>query len=266
MNRFHRYHPFYALLALTGFAIAASAGLPLETETARPVGTGQFEVSGAMEFQTSKEGTERATPLAFEYGLTDRWEFLVEPVFYTAIRPKKGPHATGLGDVETTLTFLASREKATLPALALAVEIKIPTAKNVQIGTGKADYTAYLIASKSLTNFDAHANLAYTVVGQPPRQTLNNLISYAVAVEYHLSPRWDLVTEAYGNTSALAEAKDAVTGTGESAVIPEASGGEVVGMVGGRYHILPHLGLSLGVSYDNSHAVLIAPGLSYSFK
>lgn len=72
----------------------------------------------------------------------------MEPAFYTAIRPKVGPHATGAGDTEVTLTHLFFNERATLPALAIAGEVKFPTAKDKLIGTGKTDYTGYLIASK----------------------------------------------------------------------------------------------------------------------
>ncbi len=63
----------------------------LETETARPLGRGVFEVSGNFEYQTSSEGREAAVPFAAEYGLTDRLELLVEPVAWTAIRPKTVP-------------------------------------------------------------------------------------------------------------------------------------------------------------------------------
>jgi len=262
MNRFL---PVLAgLLAIT--ATALCAGLPLETESARLNPNNTFSLSAAAEFQTSREGTERATPLAFEYGLTNRLEVLVEPVFYTAIRPSKGANATGMGDLEVTLNYLMHREESTLPAIAIAGEVKVPTAKNMQIGTGKADYTGYLIASKRFRQFDTHVNLGYTIVGQPAGQTLNNLFSYAAAIEYRLSTTWDIVTEAYGNTSTLVETQDAVNGVGESTVTPEASGGELVGMVGGRYRVSAHFLFAFGVSYDNSNALLFVPGLEYRFR
>ena len=36
-------------------------------------------------------------------------------------------------------------------------------------------------------------------------------------------------------------------------------------MVGVRYHTSPALFFSVGVSYDNNHAPLIQPGLTYRF-
>jgi len=63
------------ILVLGSFVLSASfivvrAQQPLETETARPPQKGAFEVQTAFEFQTSKEGAERALPFAFEYGIT----------------------------------------------------------------------------------------------------------------------------------------------------------------------------------------------------
>ena len=48
--------------------------------------------------------------MAVEYGITNRLELLLEPVPYTAIRPKAGAHATGGGDLEATATYLVRRE------------------------------------------------------------------------------------------------------------------------------------------------------------
>ena len=75
----------------------------LETETARLPATGTIVVAGGVEYQTSSEGSELATPLVVEAGLSRRWEIMVEPVAYTAIRPFHGPAATGPGDLEATM-------------------------------------------------------------------------------------------------------------------------------------------------------------------
>lgn len=102
------YRVFLLLVLFTsaGGFTSLRAQQPLETETARPPKKGTVEVQTTFEFQTSKEGTERAVPLAFEYGITDRLSLLVEPVFYTAIRPKQGQQATGPGDLEVTLSLI----------------------------------------------------------------------------------------------------------------------------------------------------------------
>ena len=56
------------------------------------------------------------------------------------------------------------------------------------------------------------------------------------------------------------------TSQGENAIIPEASGGELVGMVGFRYLLVPAISLSMGISYDNNNAVVIAPGITTHFS
>ena len=58
----------FALLVLAATFVALQAQQPLETETARPPKAGSVELQMAFEYQTSKEGTERAVPFAFEYG------------------------------------------------------------------------------------------------------------------------------------------------------------------------------------------------------
>jgi len=250
-------------LVLSGSMVTIYAQQPLETETARPPKKGSIEIQTALEYQTSKEGTERALPFAFEYGITDRLSVLVEPVFYTAIRPKVGTRATGLGDLEVTLAYLFAREQGSRPALAIAGEVKAPTARNILIGSGEADFTGYLIASKRLGKFDTHANLGYTFVGSPAGAHLKNFVNVAVAAEYLLKPKFTLVGEFLTNSGSSPEAGSTPTipiGT------PEISSGELVGMLGFRQRIRERFFFTLGVSYDNNHAVLIRPGLTFSFN
>ena len=61
------------------------AAQPLETEDARLPARGHGNVQGAVEWQTSSEGTESALPLVIDYGVTDRFELSLEPVVFTSI-------------------------------------------------------------------------------------------------------------------------------------------------------------------------------------
>ena len=196
--------------------------------------------------------------------MTNRAEFLVEPVPYTSIRPKGARSATGPGDLELTLTYLARRETRRIPALALAAELKVPTARNSLIGTGETDYTGYLIASKRFGRLDSHANLGYTVVGVPTGTSLGNILNYALAGEFELTPTTEIFGEVLGNTTAGAEAGDA-PGTGTVVVVPEASAGELVGTIGVARRISSAIRLSIGLSYDNSSALQVRPGITLWF-
>ena len=215
----------------------------LETETARPLGRGVFEASGNFEYQTSSEGREAAVPFAAEYGLTDRLELLVEPVAWTAIRPNTGAQATGVGDIETTLTWLARAETQGVPALALAAEVKIPTSRDTLIGTGKTDVAGYLIASRRRGQVDIHANISYTVVGRPTGANLKNIFGFALGAEWRWNPSSQLFGEILGNTAASASPEPA---PGTVSATPEAPGGEVSVTFGVAHRFLPSLRGFLG--------------------
>lgn len=243
-----------------GLLTVANAGTPLETETATTLRKNTFEASGAVEYQTAPEGTEVATPLAFEYGIIDNLEIMLEPTVYTAILPNTGSKATGLGDVEITLNYNFLPEKGAVPALAVAGEWKIPTAKNVNIGTGVADYAGYLIASKHLGSFTLHGNFSYTIVGQPAGATLDNLYAFSFALEQHLSQHWEWVAEVLGNDTFTTSSASL-----ENPVTPEATGGEFFGTIGLRYLVNPNFALSLGATWDNNGAIMFAPGVTTVF-
>ena len=248
-------------LACIASVPAVSSAQILETETARPVGKGTVELGTNFEYQTSSEGTESALPMAVEYGFTNRFELLVEPVAYTAIRPKVGPQATGVGDLEVTATYLIRQERRGTPALALAGEIKLPTTHNILIGTGKTDYTGYLIASKRLGRFDTHANIGYTVVGRPAGAQLKNIFNFALGSELTLGPTAELFGEILANT-ASSSAPEPTGPTPPGTATPEAPSGEVVGSLGLAKYVLPSLRLSMGLSVDNNGAVLFRPGFT----
>jgi len=253
---------FVVVFLYSGAAIVCHAQV-LETETARTLRTGSFEIGNAFEFQYSSEGTERAVPLALEYGITDRMEVLVEPVFGTAIVPETGRRAHGLGDLEVTTSYLLRHENGGIPALAFAAEVKIPTAKNKLIGTGKTDYAGYLIASKRFGRLDTHANFGYTIVGQPAGTSLNNILNFALAGQYHVNNRYEVFGEILGNSSSAPG--EGGGSSGVNTVTPEAAGGELVGTLGAGTYIKSKLFLFFGVSYDNNNAVLFHPGLTLQF-
>ncbi|MDQ6724380.1 MAG: hypothetical protein M3Z01_08985 [Thermoproteota archaeon] len=237
----------------------------LETEESKPLLPGQFEIGTGLEFQTSKEGTETALPLAIEYGLSKKFTLLVEPVGFTSILPKAGPHAKGLGDLEITLFYQIVQEKKWLPSFSVSGEVKIPTANNSLIGTGKMDYTPFLIMSKTMKKFYTSVNLSYTFLGNPTGVVANNLFNYAIGTIFTASPKSILFAEVYGNTSALGAAD-----TPEGTIVTttnshEIAGNETVGAIGFGYYAKKELLLSLGISYDNNNAILFRPGIEWKF-
>jgi hypothetical protein len=258
-------HSTIALVALSVLLLPAAVSAQiLETETARPLHAGQLEVGAGYELQHSREANETAIPLAFELGLTSRLGLLVEPVPYTAIRPETGPSATGPGDLEITLSYLVRKETAHMPALALAAEEKVPTARNSLIGTGKPDHTAYIIASKQLGRFDTHANFGYSFVGSPRGQALSNRIMGALATEFALRRGTSIYGEVLAATTAGGgEGSSAQPGT---PVTPEASGDEIFGTIGIAHSFIRGSRFSLGLTRDNVGAMQIRPGVTLWFR
>lgn len=243
--------------------IFAHADLSLEAETARILKQGQWDLSTAAEVQTASEGQEAALPIAIEYGITDRLELLVEPVPFTGIYPKHGKKARGLGDLEVTMTYLLSEEHDGLPALAMAGELKLPTARNDLIGSGKTDATFYVIGSKRYGDWDLHLDVGYTILGKPSGAKVQNTFTAALAAEYRLSEHLDLIGEILGTTSSVpANAGRALGNVGVSA---EVSTEEYSGTAGFRYHVSSSLVLFSTLTYDNNNATLLRGGVTFRF-
>jgi hypothetical protein len=167
-----------------------------------------------------------------------------------------------MGDVEATLTYRFRGESPSVPALALAAEVKIPTARDSLIGTRRTDYAAYLIASKRFGLVDAHFNIGYTIVGKPAGVSLDNVFNIAFAGVYRPNTGVELFGEVLGSTAS--GAGEAQPGAG-GGVVPEAAGNVLVGTLGAGKALGAAL-LYLAVSYDNSHAVLFRPGLTVRFR
>ncbi len=199
---FRRWSTLAFRVGVVFVAATVMAGQPLETDTARLRAQGKAMIESTFEFRTSSKGRETAWPWLFEYGITDRLEFAVEPVAHTVISPKLGHWASGTGDLEATATFLINKETARRPAIAIAAEVKLPFSKDRLIGTGKTDFAGCLIVNRQFKKFDVHGNLGYTVLSEPKGVSLNNLFSFALAGEYHANPRRDFVGEIIANTSA----------------------------------------------------------------
>ena len=236
----------------------------LETEESYPLQPGQVELGTGLEFQTSKEGTESALPLSLEFGLAKRLTFLVEPVSFTSIRPKAGRGVTGLGDLELTMFYQLCKEKEILPSISLSLEVKLPVAKDTLIGTGKTDFSPYLIMSKTTGKFFSSLNLSYTFLGKPAGVVANNLFNYALGTIYSVSKRSILYGEVYGNTSAFGghdvpESNTALPKT------TEISGGEIVTAIGYGFYLKPEFLLSFGINHDNNRAFLFRPGIEWKF-
>src|SRR5207245_624852 len=99
---------------------------------------------------------------------------LVEPFFYEIDRPKGGPVSKGLGDLEITPSYMIVEEKKDFPAIVLAFKVKVPTATNRDIGTGKFDYNPFIIVGKTWGPWVLNFNLGYNFITSPKDEPLRN--------------------------------------------------------------------------------------------
>ena len=254
--------PYLLLVVLMAArASLAVAGQPLETESTRLLRAHQFEVEAGFEHQAAEGGSETAVPWAIGYGIRNDLELLVEPVLYDRITDGSGSAARSVGDLEATLTYRFAQERAGRPALALALEAKLPTAKSPRIGTGQPDYTIWAIASKGAGQWDVHADLGYTLVGRPAGVEVQDVVNYGFATEWKVTRVVELVGELYGASAALA----GVGSAGENSGTPELGGADLVTAIGARLTTASGWTPSLGVSVDRQGAVTIHPGMSRRF-
>ena len=140
----------------------------------------------------------------------------------------------------------------------MAGEVKIPTARNQLIGTGKTDVAAYLTESKRRGPLDIHAHVSYTFVGQPAGVQLGNIFGFGVAAIYPAARQFDIFGEVLSNTASTPGGEG--SGPPGAPVVQEAAGGELVGTLGTSWHVKPGLSLYLSASRDNIGAVLWRTG------
>jgi Putative MetA-pathway of phenol degradation len=247
-----------ALVAVVS-AIACSpayADQPLETETARLPAQGHGSAHLGFEYATSSAGHTTLVPLILKYGITDRLQLTIEPVLFTSVNPKGAASTKGFGNTEILLTYLVAQESASMPALALGGEIKIPTTKKPDLGSGATDYRAFGIASKKFGNLDLTGVVGYTFVGSPKGSRLSNLFDYAIAAEYAVSEKTSIVAEVYGETA---------TGSTIIGGIATETGTIVTGMIGANYKPSSAISLSFGVNYNSENEVVFKPGVTFRF-
>ena len=247
------------LVGICAWCGQAHADLALETETARLLPPGRWELSAAYEFQTASDGKEYATPLAIAVGLMERLELLVEPVPYTKIAPSDESGATGVGDTEITLQYLLVDEKPNIPAIAIAGEIKIPTARAKLIGSQEWDFRIYAIASKRLGPVDVHFNVGFNIIGEPIGVKTRNPWDVSLAAEWFVHPKFDIIGEVTYIGSAVRSEDPNID------VTPEIAGEEIVYTAGVRYHVSKEWDVFGTFSYDNQDAKLYRVGISFKF-
>ncbi len=131
-----------------------------------------------------------------EYGIFDWLEYDLE------IPRLSLEKANGLGDVAMTWAVNPIKESEYIPIVSLAFTMKTQSGDQDRgLGTGKNDYTALVLLSKTMNQWTLIMNFGYKVVGKPQGENLRDTFSSNFSVAYELAENISLVAEIYGETN-----------------------------------------------------------------
>jgi hypothetical protein len=167
---------------------------------------------GVESARFSSQTTRYTSMTELTYGLLDHLNFEVEAPYFFITGPGGTQGEVGDVTLRPKVLFLKGREANPL-FLSGELVVKFPSCEetgtagtansSVNVAcTGEADLGLIGIATKEFLPVTVHLNLGYTFVGNPPGQTLDNVISYALAFEYGtILPAIVLVGEVAGETN-----------------------------------------------------------------
>lgn len=231
-----------------GAAAPAHADLVLETETAQMGTQGHGNFSNALQYEKADDGKAVLTETQLEFAPTDHTEVLLEPFFYERLKPDTGGTESGVGDFEVTYSWMAIPENGAWPSLVLAQKVKLPTAKNRDIGTGKLDYQSYVIIGKTWGDVELNANFGYLWVGKTAADDLKNQWVADLSLDFPVAPKTTMFVETFGNTRPSQGEK------------MEGSVG-----VGLERQISKHVNLFVAAAEDNNKTTTARFGLNYGW-
>lgn len=111
----------------------------------------------------------------------------------------------GMGDLTLNVKWQFLEETTWMPRQAIVPTVKFPTAnKDTGLGSGKIDYDATWIASKSFTDtVGGHLNFGYSFIGEPSDEDVGDIIHYGVALDYQIIDPLQLVGEIYAEKELM---------------------------------------------------------------
>jgi hypothetical protein len=224
-----------------------------------------FEFSNEIDWlQRSAFPSRRQNTADFEidYGLFHDVEIGVEFPFLTIFNYRSSGlgSPTGLGDTNLSLkyNFLSEREHSRGPALAIALNLELPTGNTKkQLGSGLSDFYMNGVLQKSLTRRTTlrtnggvlfSGNETTGVIGVKTRGTV---LTAGASVVRQFTAKLDLGVEVTG-------AKSGNVGLSKGQLQTLLGGNYRLhqklsldfGLVAGKYEASPRFGIQLGISFD----------------
>ena len=219
----------------------------------------EFDVLQTSAFPNLKQNT---ADFELDYGVLDNLEVGIEVPLLTLLNAQGTvplrPHGIGDTNVSVKYNFLKEREHSRRPALALAINIEVPTGDvNQQLGSGLADFYGNGVIQKSLTKKTTlrlnggilfSGNETTGVIGIKTRGTV---FTGGGSLVKQFTPKLDLGFELTGAVTKAFQ-------LGKGQLQTQVGGNYLIkrnmtfdfGVVVGKFAASPRAGLQLGFSMD----------------
>jgi len=190
------------LLVCTGIA---RAGRPLTVDDAEPVAAWGVEFEAGVGYVGDGPLRHWDFPLGVTFGLGSGLELGVGSGGQLEERGElaSGENlVSGIRDVILAGKWKFANQTRHLPAQALALSVKLPTASYERgLGSGEVDYDVTWIGSQRLSEkWRVHVNAGYSWLGDPESGELADTIHYGIAAGWQISKHVEAVAELYANT------------------------------------------------------------------
>lgn len=234
------------LLVFLSLPAPSQAARPLATDDPGTVALSHFEAELGYTLDQPRGGADKSSCLAAagKYGLLENLDLGFELPY--SLSPD-----SGLGDIVLKGKYRFLEGSDSLPALAVRADIKTSTGDaNKGLGSGRMDYGAHLLISKTWEPVAVAADLGYVIVGVPTGEPSANALFYGLSLTYAAWDKADLMAELTGSS---------ISGASESPIQVQ---------LGANYALLEGLkidaGATLGLN-DAASKYLGTVGLTYGF-
>ncbi len=183
----------------------AHASLARNAAGAKNIGDAErLTIDTAAQRESDPDGRRWIFETGIQFQVTKRLQFLVEGVPWESQQPDSGENVSGPGDIDVTLSWLMSAANRSLPSVVVGARVKLPTASQEEIGTGKVDASALLILGKGFGELDLNLETEFATFGQPGDEKRKDQFLYAFSAEYGVNGFLAVYGELYGNSAPSA--------------------------------------------------------------
>ena len=180
------------------FIVPARPTFSNPAEFQRP-GVLQLEYGYNANFHAPGTNVAQDTPLAMRFAASNRFLLELDSDMVISQSVPGNLRATGFGDMQLGIQGVLEHENETLPGMALAYYIKLPTASSSKgLGTGRVDHEIVALLSKKFHQTIVDINAIYLAAGRAADRGHAYSGQGALAVSQNITRRIGLQGEISG--------------------------------------------------------------------